>query len=547
MTPTADSHTDVLIIGAGPVGLSLAIELGQRGIGCIIAEKNDRVGYNPRAKTTNTRTREHLRRWGIAERLREASPIPRDYPARAIFVTSFTGHVLATFENALNCSPDRNELYSESAQWVPQYTLEQVLLEQVRSLPNVSVRFHCRLESVEQSMNEVRSHLIDVASGERVTIRAPYLVGADGVHSSVRKLIGVKMNGQHDLARFVNFIFYAPDLAASHSFGKAIHYWFVNRELPIIVAPMDDGLHGKWFIGVPIVPNGPDVDNMDASEILRRAAGVNVDCELISTDPWTSSSLIAESYRRGRIFLAGDACHTHPPFGGFGMNMGIGDAVDLGWKLAATLQGWGGSALLDAYEIERRPVHQLVLNEAVANQAVLGNALVRDDLEAPGPEGELARAEAGRAILSAKRREFDTLGVVLGYQYDDSPLIVPDGSPKPETDYSTYTPSARPGCLAPHAWLADGSSLYDLFGLGFTLLVLQQRDSLGVERLLEAAAVRSVPLTVATPNEPRLIELYQVAYALIRPDQHIAWRGDEIPKNAHAILDRLCGLFSAVL
>ena len=544
MMPPANAHADVLIVGAGPVGLSLAIELGQRGIACIIVEKNDRVGYSPRAKTTNTRTREHLRRWGIAERLRDASPIPRDYPARAMFVTSFTGHVLATFENALNCSSERNEWYSESAQWVPQYTLEQVLLERVRSLPNVSVRFRCRLESVEQSASEVRSQVVDVDSGEPATIRAAYLVGADGAHSSVRNLISVKMEWRHDLARFVNLIFYAPDLAASHPFGKAIHYWFVNRELPIIIGPMDDGVDGKWFLGVPILPNGLDVDRMDATEILRRAAGVDVKTEVLSTDPWTSSSLIAESYSCGRIFLAGDACHTHPPFGGFGMNMGIGDAVDLGWKLAATLQGWGGSALLDAYEIERRPVHQLVLNEAVANQAVLGNALVRDDLDAPGPEGERVRAEVGRAIISAKRREFDTLGVVLGYHYDGSPLIVPDGSPAPDIDYSTYTPSARPGCLAPHAWLADGSSLYDLFGLGFTLLVLEQPDSSGVARLLEAAAARDIPLDVATPNEPRLGRLYQAAYALIRPDQHVAWRGDAIPENPRAILDCLCGNFS---
>jgi 2-polyprenyl-6-methoxyphenol hydroxylase-like FAD-dependent oxidoreductase len=536
--------TDVLIVGAGPVGLSLAIELGQRGIHCIVVEKNDRVGKAPRAKTTNTRTREHLRRWGIAERLREVSPIPRDYPARALFVTSFTGHLLAIFENALNCSPERNEWYSESSQWVPQYTLENVLLERVQALPNVSVRFNCRLETTEQSPSEVRSEVVDVVSGERATIRSSYMVGADGVHSRVRNLIGVKMEGKHDLARFVNLIFYAPDLAASHPFGKAIHYWFVNRDLPIIIGPMDDGVEGKWFLGVPIIPNGPDVEHMDASEILRIAAGVEVATEVLATDPWTSSSLIAGSYRDKRIFLAGDACHTHPPFGGFGMNMGIGDAVDLGWKLAATLQGWGGAELLDAYESERRPVHLVVLNEAVANQAILGNSLVRDEIDAEGPEGERVRAEAGRAIVAAKRREFDTLGVVLGYHYDGSPLLVGDGTPAPAADYSTYIPSARPGRVAPHAWLADGSSLYDRFGLGFTLLVLSEADPEGVARFTAAAAARGVPFDVAAPKEPRLAELYQAGFALIRPDQHVAWRGDAIPENAREIFDRVCGDFS---
>jgi hypothetical protein len=189
-------------------------------------------------------------------------------------------------------------------------------------------------------------------------------------------------------------------------------------------------------------------------------------------------------------------------------------------------------------------VHLVVLNEAVANQAILGNSLVRDEIDAEGPEGERVRAEAGRAIVAAKRREFDTLGVVLGYHYDGSPLLVGDGTPAPAADYSTYIPSARPGRVAPHAWLADGSSLYDRFGLGFTLLVLSEADPEGVARFTAAAAARGVPFDVAAPKEPRLAELYQAGFALIRPDQHVAWRGDAIPENAREIFDRVCGDFS---
>jgi len=269
---------------------------------------------------------------------------------------------------------------------VPQYTLENVLLERVQALPNVSVRFNCRLETTEQSPSEVRSEVVDVVSGERATIRSSYMVGADGVHSRVRNLIGVKMEGKHDLARFVNLIFYAPDLAASHPFGKAIHYWFVNRDLPIIIGPMDDGRRGQMVSRRSDHPQRPGCrthgrkrDPPDRSwcrgrNRSSRHGPVDVEfahCRLVS---------------RQRIFLAGDACHTHPPFGGFGMNMGIGDAVDLGWKLAATLQGWGGAELLDAYESERRPVHLVVLNEAVANQAILGNSLVRDEIDAEDPK-----------------------------------------------------------------------------------------------------------------------------------------------------------------
>jgi hypothetical protein len=262
---------------------------------------------------------------------------------------------------------------------------------------------------------------------------------------------------------------------------------------------------------------------------------------VVASDPWTSHSLVATRYREARIFLAGDACHTHPPFGGYGMNMGIGDAVDLGWKLAATLQGWGGSALLDTYEVERRPVHRLVLDEAVANQSVLGVHLVREGIEEAGPAGEQIRATVGSAIRASKRREFDTLGVVLGYRYDGSPAIEPDGTAPPTSDYATYTPSARPGCVAPHAWLADGSSLYDHFGIGFTLLVTSDGAATEVAGLVDAAAARDVPFTVATPRDTRLPERYGARFALIRPDQHVAWRGDELPVDPNLLLDRVTG------
>jgi len=224
------------------------------------------------------------------------------------------------------------------------------------------------------------------------------------------------------------------------------------------------------------------------------------------------------------VFLAGDACHVHPPFGGYGMNMGIADAVDLGWKLAAVLQGWGGPRLLDSYEAERRPVHEFVMDEAVANHALLPTHMWRPGLDHATPEGARLRAEVGAAIKAAKVREFNTLGVVLGYNYSGSPIVVADGSAPPPRHFKDYVPSAHPGCLAPHAWLADGSSLYDHFGAGFTLLVTD--DS-------AAPSVNSrVPLKVL--REPSVRDLYQARHALIRPDQHVAWRGDALPAGVLA-------------
>ena len=244
------------------------------------------------------------------------------------------------------------------------------------------------------------------------------------------------------------------------------------------------------------------------------------------------------------MFLAGDACHLHPPFGGYGMNMGVGDSVDLGWKIAACLQGWGGAALLDSYEIERRPVHEMVMDEAVANHRLLSHGFWSAGLEDDGAVGERLRRETAARVQAAKLREFATLGVVLGYRYDDSPIIVNDGSAPPARDFINYIPSACPGSLAPHAWLHDGSSLYDHFGAGFTLLAAAGADAADLDAGRAAAQAAGVPLTVfepVEPVEPVIRDLYRARYVLIRPDQHVAWRGDALPVNAAALFAGITG------
>ena len=246
----------------------------------------------------------------------------------------------------------------------------------------------------------------------------------------------------------------------------------------------------------------------------------------MGTSPWAAHSLIADRYSSGRIFLAGDACHLHPPFGGYGMNMGFADGVDLGWKLAATLQGWGGKSLLASYEAERRPIHEWIIEEAIANYNALGNHLLLPGLEAEGELGDATRREAGDVIFAAKQREFRTLGAVLGYCYEDSPVIVKDGSFGPPVNSSIYRPSAHPGCVAPHLWLADGTSLYDHFGTGFTLLVTS--PDADTSDAVQAAKELSIPMSVICPDDARLRARYAAKLALIRPDQHVVWRGDTI-------------------
>ena len=536
---TTSSEVDVVIVGAGPVGLAAAVELGQRGVRCLVVERQDRVGYSPRAKTTNVRTREHLRRWGLADKLRQASPMPPDYPADVVFATRMNGPALARFTNVMNGTPGRNNLYSEEAQWVPQYVLEEVLREHAVSLPGVSIAFRQELASFVQGADGVTAAIRDLTSGEIREVSAAYLIGADGARSTVREAIGALMTGEGAFSRNYSIIFRAPEIATAHTHGRAIMYWMVNDEVPSLLGPMEgDDL---WFFMATKLANDVDPAAIDPVELIRRGTGLrDLEIEIVGTDLWVAHQLVADSYAEGRVFLAGDACHLHPPFGGFGMNMGIGDAVDLGWKMAATLQGWGGAELLASYQTERRQVHERTIAEAVINYGSVGNQLVRPGLEDPGIIGDATRREVGDIIEAVKLREFRTLGIVLGSRYEASPIVVSDGSAPPAEHYMLYVPSAHPGCLAPHLWLADGSSLYDHFGQGFTLLVTEGERALA-DAFAAEAAQRRMPLKVLAPGDSRLRGRYEARFALVRPDQHVAWRGDVLPSDAGALLATVSG------
>jgi 2-polyprenyl-6-methoxyphenol hydroxylase-like FAD-dependent oxidoreductase len=531
--------TDVLIVGGGPVGLALANELGMRGISALLIEQHDRVGSQPRAKTTNVRSMEHMRRWGIADRIRESSPLPHGYPTDIYFLTRLFGHQLAHIENAFNGAPTRDQRYSEQAQWIPQYVVEAVLKERVAAWPSVRALFATRLDGFTQSAHGVDAQAVRLDDNAPITIRAQFLVGADGARSMVRELIGARLEGRHKLANHYNMVIRIPEFAASPPRQQGIMYWLVNPEAPAVLAPMDKG--STWTFGLTLKPGMTEMPDDEAGRRVCQAIGRDISFEVVARDYWSAHRLIANHYRDARVFLAGDACHLHPPFGGYGMNMGIGDAVDLGWKLAATLQGWGGAGLLDSYERERRPVHVRVLDESVQNYSVLSQHLVRDDLENDTEAGVSARRAVGEAIIDSKTREFKSLGVVLGSHYSGSPIVVPDGTDPPGDAVSTYVPSAHPGCLAPHAWMDDGSSLYDRFGHGFTLLATDAVEEADVERLTAAAANAGVPLRVFDPQRAELRDLYRAKLVLIRPDQHVAWRGDDLSVDPVQLFDRVRG------
>jgi len=529
-------RANVLIVGAGPVGLALAIELGLRGIEVVIVEERARAGAQPRAKTTNVRSMTHMRRWGIAEALRDAAPLPRDYPTDVVFATTLFGHQLALIPDAFAGAKRRDPRFPEPAQWVPQYTVEEVLRERLRSLASVRLLLATSFVDAVQVEAGIEATLRDLTTGETYMAAADYLIGADGARSRVREVMGAKMEGDHAFAYNFNVILRIPEFERSPPPPPAIMYWTVNPQSPGVFSPLDRG--GLWAFAILLPPGVSDMADDEIIARVRTAIGRPVEVEVVTRDLWAAHRLIATRYRNGRMFLAGDACHLHPPFGGYGMNLGIADSVDLGWKLAGVLEGWGGEGLLDSYETERRPVHQRTIAEAVANYAVLSAHLVKADLDDETAESRRARTEVGREIMAIKPREFHTLGVVLGSRYEKSAVIVDDGSAPPPEHYASFEPSAHPGCLAPHAWLADGSSLYDHFGLGYTLMRLA--DGMDASVAIAAAAAKArVPLKVLDLRSERLGHLYGAPLALVRPDQYVAWRG--AGAEADALVDIIRG------
>lgn len=528
---------DVIVVGAGPSGLALAIELGTRGISCLVVERNDRVGYAPRAKTTNVRTRTHLRRWGIADRLAALAPFGVDYPSTVRFVTRLGGYQLAQIEDASNCNPARNSLYPEHGQWVPQYKLEQTLRERAEELASVTLSFSTECVAVTQDDYSATVKLRDLATGEEKNIVSAYVVGADGARSVLRDIVGASMSGKYGLSRNYNIVFRAPGLAEAHPHGPGTMYWQVNPSAPSLIGPMDEG--DIWFFMPTRFPDGFEITPSSAASLIREATGIDLPYEILSSDEWVASSLVADRYRDRRLFLVGDACHLHPPFGGYGMNMGVADGVDLGWKLAATLQGWGGPVLLDSYEIERRSIHEEVIAEASANHSILSNDFWSSGLEAEGDEGDALRDRIGQQIVELKEREFHTLGTVLGGCYLRSPIVSGHADlPRPEGGFQGYVPSSNPGCLAPHIWCADGSSLYDAFGKGFALIIRPELAGDETDLAARSAAARNIALSLIPISESDAAGRYPYALTLVRPDQYVAWRGNNWTNEA---LDRASG------
>ncbi|MGV8872579.1 MAG: FAD-dependent monooxygenase [Rhodococcus sp. (in: high G+C Gram-positive bacteria)] len=522
--PLPDS-VDVLISGGGPSGLFLALDLAQRGINAHIVEPRVELDWTrPRAKTTNARTMTHLRRLGLADALRKAAPLTVEYAQDVIFCTSLNGYELTRFRNAFQVHNDRYDAQPECGQQVAQPVVEQVLRDAVDRSELAQLHTGWSFDRSEDVPDGRVVHLRHSAGSTR-EIHARYLIGADGVSSAVRNSLGVRLEGSSAAKSNLGVVFRSNDLEAAVTLDPAVQYWVVGNTYAGMVGALDrNGLW--WSIVQGYDPDAPKFRDVATAEVLRGLIGIDADIEVVAEDPWTARMLLSPIYRDGSVFLVGDAAHANPPWGGHGFNTCIGDAANLAWKLAAVLHGWAGPELLDTYGSERRPIARRTIDEAVANGTVLADDLLGSDLAVDSDVGIQAR-ELAVSKLAVKESEFSSLGLVLGYHYGESDIVVPAGTSPPAVHPIRYDASAAPGCLLPHAWLSDGTSLYDILGVDYTVLVAP-----GVSRD-ELDAVADVLEAVPMPSIVRQLEVRDVhatltwdaTILLVRPDQHVGWRG----------------------
>jgi 2-polyprenyl-6-methoxyphenol hydroxylase-like FAD-dependent oxidoreductase len=527
----------VLIVGAGPVGLALANELGYRGVPYLLIDEGQGEVTFPAGEGMFARTLEHIRRWGYSKELRFTPEFPAEQKRNVIFATSFRGKVLARFLGTSNAEEPRVNPHSpEGPLFCPKKAFDPALRRGAERFGVGELHYGTRLVEFSQDATGINAVIEDVRTRARSTVAAQYLAGADGARSVVRRTLGISYVGSfaegHNFAIYFESQTLADDVVAR--FGAPItQLQMINLpRRPYLVA-----VNGRelWRMSMYIEPD----ETPDAAQCLLEILGPSIPCRVIRAQPWKGNRVVAAKYRDGRVFLVGDAAHLRWPKGGFGANTGIGDAVDLGWKLWATLSGWGGEQLLDSYEAERRPIAVRNVNEASNNRQF--DELVRPSplLDEDSPAGEEARRATTFDLYALRLREFRTAGIQLGYRYRNSPICIADDTLEPPDDHWLYVPSTWPGCRAPHAWLDDSRSTLDLYGPGFVLV--RFNPELDAKPLEDAARRRGIPLRCEDIASAKIRELYEFDLVLVRPDGHVAWRASTPPANPDQVLNIVTG------
>jgi 2-polyprenyl-6-methoxyphenol hydroxylase-like FAD-dependent oxidoreductase len=560
----------VLVAGGGPVGLTLALTLARQGVAAILVERNPSTTTHPKMDITNGRSMELFRHLGVADELRKVA-VPEDHPFDVSWVTKLDGWELARFRyptvsqrRADIGECDDGTMTLEPAMRVSQALLEPALKGILESrMPQIDIRFGWALETFAQDANGVDAVIRCSATGEARAIRAQFLAGCDGAGSVVRTGLGIGLD-DIDVRRLA-----LRELGLTRLLPAAIRAYLADRERPMdgriylihFTSPnrelferfgtawhtqspegwtlISQNDSDTWTLHTPLGV-GIDADAIEPKQFLFTKLGIEFDCEIICANAWRPRLSLADSYGNGRVWLAGDSAHQVVPAGGYGMNTGVGDAIGLGWMLAAIVHGWADHRLLVAYEVERRGV--AIRNRTASARHTLVRLAIktayRKAIHSQGWNGERSRRRLGREILDLGNLENEADGIEFGYCYDSSPVICNEPQRASVDHMHTYTPGTRPGVRPPSLFLEDGQAIFDLFGLGFTLLRFADLD---VDSIVTGAAERGMPLKVVDIREDGARGLYERDLVLIRPDHHVGWRGDAVPDRPGVILDRVRG------
>lgn len=524
--------TSILIVGGGPVGMTIANDLAQRGVRSILIERNLTTTAHPKMDITNGRSMELFRRAGLVDALRAAG-VDESHPFDVSWITSMAGHELHRFKYP-SVVAQRAEIRQindgtqprEPGMRVSQVEIEPVLKRAIDAQPNVDVRFGVEFQSLQETDGGVVATVRDHAADRTYRIGCSYLVGCDGGGSRVRDNIDIALSGEsHIMPRFMTH-FRSDARQLLQSWGIAWHYQSINGTL---IAQNDKNiwtLHSRF-------PAGQSPEAVNPSALLHSFAGTTFEHQILVANHWSPHLLVADRYGRNRVLLAGDAAHQYIPTGGYGMNTGIGDAFDLSWKLAALVHGFGGPGLIASYDAERRPVGLRNRQASARHNDVRGQiaALYGDHLNDLNETGRIARRIAAETIRKLGNAENECRGIEFGYVYAGSPIVAEENVETTDS-FIDYHPTTAPGARLPSTFLSDGTAIYDLLGTWFTVLAFGDSDP---SHLADAAGAAGLPLAVVRVTDPELFPIYRAGLVLVRPDQHVAWRGHRLDSPADAL------------
>jgi FAD-dependent monooxygenase len=534
----------VLISGAGPVGMILALELSLHGVKSTLVEQHPQTTRFPKMDLTNARSMELLARLGLDVEIRSVG-VGSAYSHDVVFCTSMAGREVGRWsypsvDEMSEWIASRNDGTTPARAWqrVTQIEVEKLLMRRCLADDNIEVLRPWRVTEVAHGEDGVRVRIVSPVGGADHTIEADYLIGCDGAGSVVRRAMELQMEGERGVITFCQVHFKSRDLATLHAHGQFWHAFFVGGGVGAIIAQDE---RDTWTLQTSAITDGVRTTDIDKQQLLDKVCGKRLEVdEVLQSSVWQANVLVADHYRLGRLFVAGDAAHEVIPTGGYGLNTGIADAVNLGWKLAAVINGFGGDDLLDSYEAERRPVALLArdwsfrhLNVHVAAQQLIDPDLIESD----SPEADAHRTTLAD-YFAANTGEHESYGVEMGYRYH-SAVLADDDASGPDPDVSTYTPTTVPGARAPHVRLADGTSVIDAFRDTFTLVSFVGREV--ARELVAVSREVGVPFRIFAIDDAVARTIYERDLVLVRPDGHVAWRGDMLPEDVRALLSTVTG------